>query len=65
MGSIALSCLLSNKRLSEVHGKPHKYGDKILIPLYHPAYAIDNPEMLETMKGDMLVVKRVIEETKN
>ena len=61
MGRISLSCFLSDKRIYEVHGKPHNYGDKILIPLYHPSYAIINPDMLETMKRDISVVKKGME----
>ncbi|MEM3032411.1 MAG: uracil-DNA glycosylase, partial [Nitrososphaerota archaeon] len=64
MGSLALGCFLPRyTRLSDVHGKPHRYGDKVLIPLYHPASALSKPELLETMKADMLAVKRALEET--
>lgn len=63
MGSLALGCFLPRfTRLSDVHGKPHRYGDKVLIPLYHPASALLKPELLETMKVDMLTVKRALEE---
>jgi len=63
MGSLAMSCFLSRyTKLSDVHGKPHKYGDKVLIPLYNPASALSKPELLEMMKADMLAVKRALEE---
>lgn len=63
MGSLTLGCFLPRfVKLSDVHGKPHKYGDKVLIPLYHPASALSKPEMLETMKADMLAVKKALEE---
>lgn len=57
MGDIALSCFLSNRKISEAHGKPHRYGNLILIPLYPLAYAISNPDVLEAMKRDLLTVK--------
>ena len=63
LGSLALSCFLPRfVRLSDVHGKPHRYGDKTLIPLYHPTSALTKPELLETMKADMLTVKKAVEE---
>jgi len=65
MGSLALGCFLPRfTKLSDVHGKPHRYGDKVLIPLYHPVSALSKPEMLETMRVDMLAVKRALEETR-
>jgi len=52
------------KRIGELHGQPLKakaaYGEIVVVPLYHPAAAIYNDQLLDTMQEDFQVLKQFI-----
>jgi len=54
------------KGISKIHGKIYETKafilDAKLIPLYHPAVATYNPNMMDTLKEDFQILKEVIEE---
>jgi len=54
------------KRIGELHGQPLKanasYGEIVVVPLYHPAAAIYNDQLLDTMERDFQVLKQFVEE---
>ena len=58
-----------DRTISKIHGKVYKVQIKALkevvsfikiIPLYHPAVAVYNPNMIEILKKDFEVLRRVI-----
>jgi uracil-DNA glycosylase len=62
LGRHSMGYFLPQAKISEVHGKIQTVllgnGRKInLLPLYHPAAALYNPNMLETLKADFLIIK--------
>jgi DNA polymerase len=48
------------QRIGELHGKVLKakasYGDVMIVPLYHPASAFYNPDLMDTLKRDFQVL---------
>ena len=46
--------------ISKLHGKVFSAKDFKLIPLYHPAAAIYNQHLLDTLKEDFKVLKTLI-----
>ena len=44
--------------ISKIHGKEFKVEELSIIPLYHPAVAIYNSNMKETLKNDFQILKR-------
>jgi DNA polymerase len=69
LGRIALAFVLKQmglptegQTISRLHGQPlmaqASYGGVTVVPLYHPAVALYNPEQLETLKGDFQILKR-------
>ena len=50
--------------ISQIHGKVFKteasYGEITIIPLYHPAAAIYNQHLKDTLKEDFAVLKEYI-----
>jgi len=58
-----------NRTISKIHGKVYQVQVKTLkeitsfikiIPLYHPAVAVYNPNMIEILKKDFGVLRGVI-----
>ena len=73
LGNFALSYIfekfgLKQESVGRVHGElfPVKtlFGDLTIIPLYHPAAAVYNPALKETLLKDITAVKRVFDEKK-
>lgn len=66
LGRIAMNYFLPNAKISTAHGKPFKYKNKIIFPIYHPAAALRNPNLKEVMYKDFLILKELLnKETKD
>ena len=54
LGSAALEGLLGKQvKISELRGQPIKWQNLTIIPTYHPAYILRNPQELETLINDI------------
>ncbi|MEI9913782.1 MAG: uracil-DNA glycosylase [Candidatus Saccharibacteria bacterium] len=72
LGRHSMNCFLPDLRISEIHGQPKritlavggklKDGFKVVImPLYHPAAALYNGQMRQTLIDDFSLIPNVIE----
>lgn len=52
------------KSISEVHGKAYKKAGQIYLILYHPAAALYQNSMKETLKKDFLEIPKILEQIK-
>ena len=56
LGRHPMTCFLPNAKISEIHGQPKriKLGDTslVILPLYHPAAALYNGGMRQTLQQD-------------
>lgn len=61
LGRHSMEYFLPDAKIGEVHGTPHKidigYGEVILVPLFHPAAALYNGGLRETLLDDFLKLK--------
>jgi len=52
-----------NRTISKIHGKIYKVRtlskNLIILPLYHPAVGVYNPNMIEVMKKDFETLKKL------
>ena len=42
LGRHSLNCFLPDLSISQVHGQPKRYKDRVYLPLFHPAAALYN-----------------------
>lgn len=65
LGRHSMEYFLPDMKISQIHGeaKRIKFGDDhlVIIPLYHPAAALYNGSLRQTLIDDFLTVPRVIE----
>lgn len=63
LGRHSMECFIPGAKISEQHGQPKrvKYHDSefLVIPLYHPAAALYNGSMRQTLIDDFLAAKAV------
>ncbi len=50
LGRHAMSHFIPDLKISEVHGQPKRYRGRVYLALYHPAVALYNGGMRETLK---------------
>ncbi len=53
----------AGQKIGELHGRPLEseaaYGPVTIVPLYHPAAALYNPRLKDTLRDDFQVLKQV------
>ncbi len=63
LGRHALSRLLPGAgSITRLHGERIRRGDRVYVPLYHPAAALYNANLLETLQADMARVRRYLDD---
>ena len=63
LGRVAVQAVLgTGKPLRELRGTVIEYGDALLVPTYHPAYLLRNPEYKRACWEDMKLVLRLLHE---
>lgn len=60
LGRHALGHFIPDLKISEVHGQPKRYNGRIYLALYHPAVALYNGSMRETLIADFQNIPRTI-----
>ena len=66
LGRFSMGKFLPGARISSVHGKVNKIKwkgqDIVMVPMYHPAAALRNGEVMRAAKEDFLILPKVLEE---
>jgi len=58
LGSFATQTLLETREsISRLRGRFHLYHNIRLLPMYHPAYILRNPNQITVLRKDMLQLK--------
>lgn len=61
LGRHSMNCLLPNLQISQVHGQPKRYMDHVILPLFHPAAALYNGGMRQTLIDDFATIPVILE----
>ena len=67
LGRHSMNCFLPDLQISKVHGQPKRYKGQVFMPLFHPAAALYNGGMRQTLIDDFAripAVIKLIKETK-
>jgi DNA polymerase len=60
LGRFAMNLFFPNAKISEVHGQILEKDSRKIVALYHPAAALYNGGMRETLKQDFQILKKFI-----
>lgn len=61
LGRHALNYFIPDLKISEVHGQPKRYKGQVYLALYHPAVALYNGSMRQTLTEDFLIIPKILE----
>lgn len=64
LGRHSLATFLPGFKISAVHGQPKKRGDRVVLPLYHPAAALHNGGLRQTLIDDFGRIPAILEKIK-
>lgn len=64
LGRHAMNYFLPGLKISEVHGKPFRKEGQIYLPLFHPAAALYNGALRDTLKQDFLRIPLIVKKIK-
>ncbi|QQG47759.1 MAG: uracil-DNA glycosylase [Candidatus Woesebacteria bacterium] len=64
LGRFSMAKFLKNVKISSVHGKIYKLQlknkDIIVLPMFHPAAALRNPQFMDSFQKDFLKLKEYV-----
>ena len=60
LGRHSMNVFLPELKISQAHGRPVRKGGQVFLPLFHPAAALYNPGMRETLKEDFGLIPAIL-----
>jgi uracil-DNA glycosylase family 4 len=60
LGRHSMDSLLPGLQISKCHGQPKRYNGQVYLPLFHPAAALYNNAMRQTLIDDFAHIPRVL-----
>lgn len=60
LGRHSMDVLLPGLKISQVHGQPKRYHDKVYLPLFHPAAALYNGGLRQTLIDDFAAIPTIL-----
>jgi uracil-DNA glycosylase family 4 len=65
LGRHSLNCFLPDLSISACHGQPKRFKNRVYLPLFHPAAALYNGAMRQTLIDDFATIPAIIEKIKS
>lgn len=65
LGRHSLNCFLPDLSIGQVHGQPKRYKGRVYLPLFHPAAALYNGSMRQTLMEDFGRIPAIINTIKS
>ena|ERR1035437_583966 len=60
LGRHSMNCFLPDLQISQVHGEPKQYQGFVYLPLFHPAAALYNGGMRQTLLDDFAKIPEIL-----
>ena len=65
LGRYSMAMFFPGKSISKIHGAAQKRDGVVYYPMYHPAAALHQQSLRQTIEADMLKIPRLLEEAKD
>ena len=65
LGRVSMARYFDNARISSIHGEPVWHSGRLIVPMYHPAAALHQPNLRQVIAHDFARLKEMIEHEKN
>lgn len=64
LGRHSMNSLLPGLKISSAHGSPKRYNSRVYLPLFHPAAALYNGGLRQTLLDDFARIPEIIKKIK-
>jgi DNA polymerase len=64
LGRFSLARYFPGQSITRIHGQIRHEGDQAIVPMFHPAAALRNPQWMEEMKQDFAQLAPLVAELK-
>lgn len=64
LGRFSMGKFISDVKISAVHGQMRKVGDRFVIPMFHPAAALHQPQLKPSILGDFAKLPEQLNEAR-
>ncbi len=64
LGRHSMDSLLPGLQISQVHGQPKRYNGQVYLPLFHPAAALYNGGLRQTLLDDFAAIPTILAKIK-
>jgi len=61
LGRFSMGYFISNEKISAIHGRPIWVGNRLVVPMYHPAAALHQPALRDSILADFAGLPRFLE----
>jgi len=61
LGRHSMNCFLPGLQISQVHGEPKRKAGRVYLPLFHPAAALYNGGMRQTLIDDFAKIPAILQ----
>jgi DNA polymerase len=65
LGRHSMECFLPGLKISQVHGQPKRVKGQVYLPLFHPAAALYNGGMRQTLIDDFATIPTIVQKLNN
>ncbi len=62
LGRFSMARWFAGQRISQIHGQPKRFGNLVVVPMYHPAAALHQGALKATIEADFLKLPRILVE---
>lgn len=62
LGRHSLNCFLPSLQISQCHGQPKRFQGQVYLPLFHPAAALYNGAMRQTLIDDFALIPSILKQ---
>ena len=60
LGRFSMAKFIENGRISQIHGKSHKVGKRLVVTMYHPAAALHQPALRPALVQDFSKLPQIL-----
>lgn len=65
LGRYSMARWFPEARISHVHGKPRQLGQRVIVPMYHPAAALHQPSLRQAVVDDFKKLPHILQQVDN
>jgi uracil-DNA glycosylase len=65
LGRFSMSYFITNEKISAIHGRPVWVNGRLIVPMYHPAAALHQPALRDSILADFAGLPRYLDLAKS